>query len=350
LKNTESSINIFYIDQCKLWNLPHHATQHFPGKLLLCIGMPVMIRNNDATELCITKGQEGVVAGWQSYEGPHGRLVLDTLFVRLLDPPQNITIEGLPPNIVPISKMSQTIDCTMKNDHIKKIEQEQVCVLPNFAMTDYGAQGKSRAFNPVDLQHSSNHHSYYTCLSCSVTAEGTLIIQSLHPEVITGGCSGWLRQEFRELELLDEITKLAFNSELPYEINGHRRNTIIRQLHLWKGIYYVPENTHHAIRWSQDNPKPLENILNDSPWHIVNKSAKADHSKDVSNVFVTAQGSISIQSSFPSKSLKSPSFPKFSVSTTDQNNKRKGEKITSIKRKKKRLVEHDDDYMPSGIL
>lgn len=29
----------------------------------LCIGMPVIIRNNDTIELCITKGQEEVVAG-----------------------------------------------------------------------------------------------------------------------------------------------------------------------------------------------------------------------------------------------------------------------------------------------
>ena len=75
-------------------------------------------------------------------------------------------------------------------------------------MTDYGSQGKTRPNNPVDLQHSNSHQSYYTCLSCSACANGTLIIQSFQPSVITGGCSGWLRQEFRDLELLDEITRL----------------------------------------------------------------------------------------------------------------------------------------------
>jgi len=67
---------------CKkiIWNLPHSATNHFPGKLSLCIGMPVIIRNNDATELCITKGQEGHVVGWQAGKGIHGQLVLNTLF------------------------------------------------------------------------------------------------------------------------------------------------------------------------------------------------------------------------------------------------------------------------------
>src|SRR6266436_2077086 len=34
-----------------IWNLPPSATNHFPGKLSLCIGIPVIIRNNDATEL-----------------------------------------------------------------------------------------------------------------------------------------------------------------------------------------------------------------------------------------------------------------------------------------------------------
>ena len=47
VKATESSTHITQADQKKLWELS------------LCIGMPVMLRNNDATELCITKGQEG---------------------------------------------------------------------------------------------------------------------------------------------------------------------------------------------------------------------------------------------------------------------------------------------------
>jgi hypothetical protein len=43
-----------------LWERIHSAnTKNIPGKLSLCIGMPVIIRNNSATELCITKGQEG---------------------------------------------------------------------------------------------------------------------------------------------------------------------------------------------------------------------------------------------------------------------------------------------------
>jgi hypothetical protein len=288
-------------DQEKLWKLPHHATQHVPGKLSLCIGMPVMLRHNDATELCITKGQEGTVAGWQSCIGPHGKSVLDTLFVRLTKPPQNIKFDGLPENIVPISRNVQTIDCSMKSDTVRRVDREQCAVLPNFSMTDYGSQGKSRPYNPVDLEHSTSHQSYYTCLSRSATAEGTLIMHSFQPSVITGGCSGWLRQEFRELEMLDQITKLAYDDILPKEIDGHRRNTIIHQYRTWKGLMYMSDNIHPALRWSQKNPYSIQTQTLDSPWTIVDRKQKTKETFTqkpdlIPNKFVVAKGSLPLHS------------------------------------------------------
>ena len=88
-----------------LWNqLPSENTMKIAGKILLCLGMPVMIRNNFATELCITRGQEGYVCGWQSTLGSKNQQVLDTLFVKLKDPPKNIKFDDLPDNVVPIPK------------------------------------------------------------------------------------------------------------------------------------------------------------------------------------------------------------------------------------------------------
>ena len=66
-----------------VWNLQHSASEHIARKLSLCIGLPVMIQNNDATELCITKGQEGHIVGQKSGIGPRGQLVLETLYVKL---------------------------------------------------------------------------------------------------------------------------------------------------------------------------------------------------------------------------------------------------------------------------
>ena len=71
---------------------------------------------------------------------------------------------------------------------------------------------------------------------------------------MTGGCSGALRQEFRELELLDEITKSRFIGKLPPIVNGDTRNAVISSFRKWKGIQYVPEVVHPAIRWSKRDP------------------------------------------------------------------------------------------------
>ena len=72
-KVLHESSNISPHTQEIIWSLHHAATDNFAGKLSLCLGMPVMIRNNDDTELCIIKGQEGFVVGWQCYPGPHGK-------------------------------------------------------------------------------------------------------------------------------------------------------------------------------------------------------------------------------------------------------------------------------------
>ena len=100
-------------------------------------------------------------------------------------------------------------------------------VLVNFAMTDFGSQGKSRPYNVSDPNNLRSHQSYHTALSRSTTAKGTLILQGFDPKVITGGCSGALRQEFRELELLDEITRLRYLGKLPAIVDGDTRNHII---------------------------------------------------------------------------------------------------------------------------
>jgi hypothetical protein len=138
--------------------------------LSICMGMPVMLRHNYATECCMTKGAEGVVAGWQACEGPLGRPVLDTLFVELTNPPKTVKIDGLPENVVPITRTSTKVTCKLWNDDVVTLNRNQVLVLPNFSMTDYASQGRTRPDNLVDLNNCKNHQSYYTCLSRSATA------------------------------------------------------------------------------------------------------------------------------------------------------------------------------------
>ena len=53
--------------QEEIWKLSPKYTDNIPSVLVLCIGMPVMIKINEATELCVTNGQTGNVVGW-TYE------------------------------------------------------------------------------------------------------------------------------------------------------------------------------------------------------------------------------------------------------------------------------------------
>jgi hypothetical protein len=115
--------------------------------------MPVMICANSATELSITKGQEAVVHSWDSTADSKGKNVLNTLFVQLLNPPTDVNIDGLSQHVVPLMKNSVPTSVQLPDDTCLNISQNQVEVLPNFAMTDYALQGKTRLQNVVDLGH-----------------------------------------------------------------------------------------------------------------------------------------------------------------------------------------------------
>ena len=47
-----------------LWDAQPSSSENIPRKLTLCMAMLVMIHNKGATELCIMKGQEGIVYDW----------------------------------------------------------------------------------------------------------------------------------------------------------------------------------------------------------------------------------------------------------------------------------------------
>ena len=85
-----------------------------------------MIRNNDATELCITKGQEAYVVGWDAIDGPKGQKVLETLFLVLKDPPKTIQLPHLPKNVIPMARASKKIKCSLPNDYEINIIRQQI--------------------------------------------------------------------------------------------------------------------------------------------------------------------------------------------------------------------------------
>ncbi|RDX44583.1 hypothetical protein OH76DRAFT_1302649, partial [Lentinus brumalis] len=182
--------------QAVLWEIPPALSQHHAGVLELCKGMPVLLKYNEATELCATNGAEAIVHDWISHMNA-GRHVLDTLFVELVSPPRAVQLEGLPPNVIPLTRTRKSVRCTLPvNDLQVSVSREQVMVLPNFAMTDFASQGRTRIFNVVHPRFCRNHQSLYTCLSRSASLAGTLMIDSFCPAKIKGGASASLRKEY----------------------------------------------------------------------------------------------------------------------------------------------------------
>ncbi|KZT10425.1 uncharacterized protein LAESUDRAFT_614928, partial [Laetiporus sulphureus 93-53] len=78
-----------------------------------------------------------------------------------------------------------------------------------------------------------------------------------------------LRQEFRDLELLDEITTLRYNKKLPDIVQGITRNPLIVSYRSWKGTQYIFKTMHRSLKWSNEDPYPLNDPEPDSPWQIV---------------------------------------------------------------------------------
>lgn len=201
--------------QCALWEQPTSSVEkRIAGKLTLRKGLPVQLRSNSATELCMTNGQEGTVYAWQSSKGLYGQPVLEVLFVELANPPQPVKFEDLPLNVVPIMRSSVNTTVSLPTGENLYVSRSQVEIAVNYSMTDFASQGKTRHFNVVNLNDGDCHQGYYTALSRSSTAAGTLILQGFDTSLITKKCSGDLRGEFRDLEILDDITRLRYVGKL----------------------------------------------------------------------------------------------------------------------------------------
>jgi hypothetical protein len=108
--------------------------------------------------------------------------------------------------------------------------------------------------------------------------------------MITGKASGALRQEYHDLELLDEITKLHYLGQLPSLMNGGDRcNTLIHEFRLHKGMDYVPSTVHSSIKWSKKDPM-LDPIPDNLPWMVVTKESIPSLSTKMEMCNVTATG------------------------------------------------------------
>ncbi|KAI0799668.1 hypothetical protein BC629DRAFT_1257540, partial [Irpex lacteus] len=243
-----------------LWELSPRRTNNVAGLLRLCYGMPVLLKSNEATELCATNGAEGIVVGWDAVpiEGRKNWFKLNTLFVELVKPPRTLTLTGLPQNVIPIVPSTVTFTVDLTDKQRIRVKRTQVQVLPNFAMTDFASQGRTRENNVVDLRHCQTHMSIYTALSRGSSLDGTLILYQFDESRITRGMKPDLRREFQEQEILAAATEAEFDGELPFSTAGQTRSYVISQYQAWKGIHYVPPGVHPALNWERERVNMLQ--------------------------------------------------------------------------------------------
>ncbi|KAJ3474768.1 hypothetical protein NLI96_g12263 [Meripilus lineatus] len=231
-----------------LWNLPPSVTSHSAGVLRICKGMPVMLKHNEATEVCATNGAEGTIVDCHTREGLYARKAIDTIFVKLVNPPKNVQIGNLPLNVVPVVPSSKTVSCPLGPARsFLNVRREQVELLPNFAMSDYCSQGRTRPYNVVDLSTCRLHQSIYTCLSRASSLEGTVIIREFSDRLLTCRASSDLRKEFRELEILDYLTDLEYKNRLPANAPRSDRLAAISYYVKAVGGLYMPPKAHQAL-------------------------------------------------------------------------------------------------------
>ncbi|KZV64790.1 hypothetical protein PENSPDRAFT_587801, partial [Peniophora sp. CONT] len=99
----------------------------------------------------------------------------------------------------------------------------------------------------------------------------------------TGGLSGYLQQEFRELELLNEITRLRWECDLRSGVGGNTRSTLLKSYMKVYGKKSCPADVHSAIRWGQSDDTAFDinyDDDNDFVWRSLDKSKKQDCNKE----------------------------------------------------------------------
>lgn len=78
----------------------------------------------------------------------------------------------------------------------------------------------------------------YTCLSRGSTYAGTLIVQGFDSSKLTCGLSGYLWQEFQELD----------NNKLFKKVVGITHSQLISSYHTYKGEQYIPQSMPQPLK------------------------------------------------------------------------------------------------------
>ena len=98
------------------------------------------------------------------------------------------------------------------------------------------------------MNNCRSHQSIYTCLSRGSSYDNTLILQGFDSKHMIGGLPRDLRQEFRDLEILDDITTQNYLNQLDKQkVYGNTRNPLIQTYRQHKTVAYTPPFLHKSL-------------------------------------------------------------------------------------------------------
>ena len=207
-------------DKIKDW--PNTSTSGLPRELKLFVGMPVMITNNIATELGITNGTFGKI---KSIHLQNGEEVTETsgyhqmeqhpeyIIVELKDINMR-TLDGLPPNHVPISVKSASFSVKLpgKKKPIN-VNRSHFPMVPLFSCTAHKSQGQTLKQAIVDLVPSKGRkvtgiEFAYVPLSRVRRLQDLTILREFNPSIlrtkVNEDCAAMMA-EFKERDLCKDM-------------------------------------------------------------------------------------------------------------------------------------------------
>ena len=77
---------------------------------------------------------------------------------------------------------------------------------------------------------------------------------------------GHLRQELRELELLDEITRLRYEGRVSRSVTGLYCRRLIRSLYAWKSDHKDSTYLHPAMKWNKSMGPRVPEAVTYTEW------------------------------------------------------------------------------------
>jgi hypothetical protein len=108
------------------------------------------------------------------------------------------------------------------------------------------------------------------------------------------------------LEILNKISQLIYEDQLPLKVDGNLCNALICQFQKLKGPDFLPEFVPKKLQWSPKDPMETLPVVTDSSWQLVKKDdvkltnaikpSRAQKSSPIqSNEFVVAKGTTAVE-------------------------------------------------------